>query len=85
MLLSRRSAIFGLVALAAPAIIRTPGLLMPVKALGATEHWAADGMSQFDNTIGADLTEEALLNALEQIRRFRLTAPVRIVPHWFRT
>jgi hypothetical protein len=33
--LSRRGFLVGLAALAAPAIIRTPGLLMPIKALAA--------------------------------------------------
>ncbi len=31
--LSRRGFFFGLAALAAPAVIRTPGLLMPIRAL----------------------------------------------------
>lgn len=34
--ISRRSILAGLVALAVPAIIRTPGLLMPVKVLETT-------------------------------------------------
>ncbi len=33
MTLSRRSLFGGLIALAAPAIIRTPGLLMPIRAI----------------------------------------------------
>lgn len=32
-IITRRSVLAGLAALAAPAIIRTPGLLMPVKAI----------------------------------------------------
>lgn len=32
MILSRRQALFGLAAIAAPAVIRTPGILMPIKS-----------------------------------------------------
>lgn len=41
-MLSRRGLIGGLVALAAPAIIRSPGLLMPIKPLPELDYYKVE-------------------------------------------
>lgn len=43
--MNRRSFLFGLTAFAAPAIIRTPGLLMPIKALAVGDGVALNSMT----------------------------------------
>ena len=40
-MLSRRSAILSLATLAAPVIIRTPGVLMPIRMLRPDDSWSA--------------------------------------------
>jgi hypothetical protein len=73
--IARRGFLGGL--LFAPAIIRTPGLLMPVKSMPRPVRYLPlpplrlEGTSiEYDNLRGGVLTEESLLRAIAQIRQF---------------
>lgn len=83
-MIHRRSFLTGLaVALAAPAIIRTSGLLMPVKPIfmpdfdmeamyvRATERWYRSGITSLNTFVPLELTEANMLQALENMRLMR--------------